>query len=68
MAKMEEKRNQKLSQNIQMINTERRIDKPQISIVTRSGVTTSSDKVDGKKESELHGSKILLRKFLFFYI
>ena len=52
MVKMQEKRNQQLTQNIQMMTTEMRTDEPRISIVTRRGAVTSSDKMDGKKEYE----------------
>ena len=47
---------QQLMHNIQMMTNE-----PWISIVTKSGVVTSSDKEDGKKEFEDIGAWV--RKF-----
>lgn len=52
MVKMQEKRNQQLTQNIEMMNFERRTDEPQISILTRSGFAIGSDKAEEKKKYE----------------
>jgi len=49
MEKMQEKVYQQLTQNIQMMIAKRRTNEPQISIVTRSGAVTGSDKVDEKR-------------------
>ena len=56
MVKMQEKRNQPPTQNIQMMNAKKRTDEPCINIVTRSRVVTESDKADGKKEFENIGA------------
>ena len=50
------------------MTTERRIDKPQISIVIRSGAVTCSDKEDGKKESKSSWVKNIAEKVVVFDI
>lgn len=52
IAKMQEKRNQQLAANVQMMTVEPREDQPCIDIVTRSGNVTENDKAEGKKEVE----------------
>jgi len=51
-----------------MMNAERRTDEPRISIVTRSGASTRSDKADERKESESTWvRKIAEKSYFFFY-
>lgn len=44
MEKMQENKNQQSTQNIQMMTVEPMTDKPHISIVKWSGITTEGDK------------------------
>jgi len=68
MTKMQEKRNQQLTQNIQIMPAEPRNNKPHINIVTRSGVVTGDDKADGKKEVEATSVRKTTEKFPMFDI
>ena len=52
MEKIQEKKNQQLKQNVQMMTTKPRTGEPHINIVTRSGAMTRNDKANGKKEVE----------------
>jgi len=51
-----------------MMNVERRIDEPRISMVTRSGAVTRSDKEYEKKEYETTWIRKTTKKYLVFYI
>jgi len=51
-----------------MINVERRTNEPRISIVTRSGVATGSDKENEKKESKSAWVRRNAKKVSTFYI
>lgn len=68
MAKMQGKRNQQLTHNIQMMTAGKRTNEAWINIVTRSGAATGSGITDGKKESKSAWVRKIAKKVPIFDI